>query len=338
MAFGVAKHQRESRVAPIATTYISATCQQGALMYAMALRNLKFEPGIYERRRTPINVLNLRFVVDLTTMISSRGRWLVVLGGSLFFLITLSFLPHRGESVAVKGWRAGKKLLSSHEALEAIYHEETLSPLLPTPMNPDLYDTLPHHSDSPVESDIYDIPPHQDSPMESNLYVPVPHHDDFPETSDLYEPIPNYPDPPSHLPIESFIDHAETELSNNSTADNFRLLIGIMSPFWASARRQIIRNAYRRFPQNLPVDIMFVEGNLTAPNNEDRVQSMQRTVVEWENSTYGDIMHLDCIENLNNGKTYEFLKKVGHDFGRKYTHVMKTDDDAFVNIPGLTQK
>jgi len=272
-------------------------------------------------------------------MISSRGRWLVVILGSLFFLITLSFLPHRGESVAVKGWRTGKKLLSSHEALEHIYHgEETPSQLPPCPLEPDLYDTLPHHSDPPIESDFYDTPSHQDYPMESDLYEPVPHHTDFSETSDLYEPIPNSPDPaPDLLPIEDFVGHAETEPSNSSTADDFRLLIGIMSPFWATARRQIIRNAYRRFPQDLPVDIMFVEGNLSAPNNEGRVQSMQYTVIKWENSTYGDIMHLNCIENLNNGKTYEFLKKVGGDFGHKYTHVMKTDDDAFVNIPGLTQ-
>jgi len=54
------------RVAPISTTYISTTCQQGALLFEMALRNLKFEPGIYERRRrTAINVLNLIFELIL---------------------------------------------------------------------------------------------------------------------------------------------------------------------------------------------------------------------------------------------------------------------------------
>ena len=138
------------------------------------------------------------------------------------------------------------------------------------------------------------------------------------------------------IPVEESLSHADTVASNGSTVDEFRLLIGIMSPFWSSARRQIIRNAYSRFPRNLPVDIVFVEGTLSAPNNERRVQSMQHTVIEWENSTYGDIMHLDCIGNLNNGKTYEFLKKVGSEFRQKYTHVMKTDDDAFVNIPGFT--
>lgn len=268
-------------------------------------------------------------------MTSSRGRWLLVIAGSLFFLVTLSFVPHRGESVAVKGWMAGKQLLSSHGIFESIYHGESTPSALPaSPMEPDLYDTLPHHSDFPIdESDFYEPPPHQESPMDSDFYEPVTHAD-FSETLDLYEPLPIHSDPSSELlPVEEVVGHTLTD-TLHAVPEDFRLLIGIMSPFWASARRQIIRNAYHRFPQNLPVDIMFVEGNLSAPNNEGRVQSMQHTVIEWENATYGDIMHLDCIENLNNGKTYEFLKKVGNDFGRKYTHVMKTDDDAFINIPG----
>ena len=117
----------------------------------------------------------------------------------------------------------------------------------------------------------------------------------------------------------------------------FRILIAVMSPYWASWRRQIVRNAYKKFSQSLPVDVIFVEGVLSGPfNNSDRVRAMQRTVIDWENSTYGDILHLDCEENMNNGKTYEFLKKVGRELGHKYTHLMKTDDDAFINIPGIS--
>lgn len=124
------------------------------------------------------------------------------------------------------------------------------------------------------------------------------------------------------------------EAEKRPTPD-FRILIGIMSPYWATARRQIVRNAYARFPKSLPVDIIFVEANLTAPLNQGRVRYAQQKAIEWENATYGDIMHLDCIENMNQGKTYEFLKKVGREFAGKYTHVMKSDDDAFVNLPGM---
>ena len=308
----------------------------------MALRNPKINAGISDQRRrgTPTNVLTLLLCLDLTAMISTRGRWLLVILGSVFFMITLSFLPHHGESVAVQGWRAGKKLLSSHDAFEHVYPEDTTPSYFPlSPFEPDLYDTPSHRQYSPLEPDLYDTRPHHsDIPMGSDLYEPPTlHHPDFPDTSDQYETVPHHPDPPMKpVPVEESLSHAETVASNGSTVDGFRLLIGIMSPFWSSARRQIIRNAYSRFPRNLPVDIVFVEGTLSAPNNERRVQSMQHTVIEWENSTYGDIMHLDCIENLNNGKTYEFLKKVGHEFRQKYTHVMKTDDDAFVNIPGFT--
>src|SRR5579862_3173240 len=132
----------------------------------------------------------------------------------------------------------------------------------------------------------------------------------------------------SHAYVEDY-----TSPSENASPD-FRILIAVMSPYWASARRQIVRYAYSRFPKDLPFDVVFVEGNLTAAVNEDRVRHAQRKVIEWENNTYHDIMHLDCRENLNDGKTYEFLKKVGLEFSHAYTHVMKTDDDAFVNIPG----
>lgn len=118
---------------------------------------------------------------------------------------------------------------------------------------------------------------------------------------------------------------------------DIRLLIGIMSPFYSGARRQIIRNCYSLFPRTLPVDVVFVQGHVrpSSVRNADKIQLMQQIAVEWENRTAGDIVLLDCVENLEEGKTYEFLKKVGLEFGDRYTHVMKTDDDSFVNIPGI---
>jgi len=112
--------------------------------------------------------------------------------------------------------------------------------------------------------------------------------------------------------------------------DDFRLLIGVMSPSWSSARRQIIRNAYRQFPKDLPVDVVFVQANTGSFNekNNDRVMRMYQVAVTWENNTFHDILHLNCTENLVEGKTYEYLRKVGSDVSTKYTHVMKTDDDS----------
>ena len=138
--------------------------------------------------------------------------------------------------------------------------------------------------------------------------------------------------------------HPHPELHSNEvtyshSSNEFRLLIGVMSPFWGSARRHIIRDAYNRFPKGLPVDVVFVQGNMTTEHqdNEEKVLATQRRVVSWENETYHDIMMVDCKENLVYGKTYEYFKKVGREFAGRYTHVMKTDDDSFVNIPALVE-
>ena len=125
-------------------------------------------------------------------------------------------------------------------------------------------------------------------------------------------------------------------LQAHSPAKEFRLLIGVWSPFASLARRGIIRNAYNQFKKDLPVDIVFVQGDIVSSNekNARKVRQMQYNVTRWENERFGDILHLDCEENLNEGKTYEYFKRVGTEWPDKYTHVMKTDDDTFLNIPG----
>ena len=117
---------------------------------------------------------------------------------------------------------------------------------------------------------------------------------------------------------------------------DFRLLIGVMSPYSASKRRHVIRNAYNQFPSDLPVDVFFVQGDAVPWNkiNKKKVLSTFHTALQWENDTFHDILHVGCKENLEEGKTYEYFKKVGLEFSSRYTHVMKTDDDSFVNIPG----
>jgi hypothetical protein len=159
----------------------------------------------------------------------------------------------------------------------------------------------------------------------------------------LWEELKKTTRPQSHdesktPPIYSSAATQSTSPKAAKPSNDVRLLIGVMSPFWSSAKRQIIRNGYNQFPKDLPVDIVFVEGDMinNNPDNYDKVLEMQRTVVKWENETYGDIMHVDCVENMENGKTYEYLSKVGREFSDVYTHVMKSDDDSFINIPGST--
>jgi len=122
----------------------------------------------------------------------------------------------------------------------------------------------------------------------------------------------------------------------HSPVKDVRILIGIWSPFASLARRGIIRHAYNQFNKDLPVDVVFVQGDIVSRKrkNAHKVREMQHNATRWENQTFGDVLHLDCEENLNEGKTYEYFKKVGTEWTDKYTHVMKADDDTFVNIPG----
>ena len=116
----------------------------------------------------------------------------------------------------------------------------------------------------------------------------------------------------------------------------FRILVGVMSPFHKAARRCLMRSAYSQFPKDLPVDVWFIMGDVDHwnPVNAERVLDASRIARDWENNTHHDIMQVDCKENMEEGKTYEYLKKVGREFSDRYTHVMKTDDDSFVNLPG----
>jgi len=116
----------------------------------------------------------------------------------------------------------------------------------------------------------------------------------------------------------------------------FRILVGVMSPFHKAARRYLMRSAYSQFPKDLPVDVWFIMGDVDHwnPVNAERVLDASRIARDWENNTHHDIMQVDCKENMEEGKTYEYLKKVGREFSDRYTHVMKTDDDSFVNLPG----
>jgi hypothetical protein len=147
------------------------------------------------------------------------------------------------------------------------------------------------------------------------------------------------PKSPRPIPHKPFSENGLAPASHHLSFDpDFRLLIGVMSPSWSSARRQIIRDAYLQFPKNIPVDVVFVQADTESNNdkNYDRVRDMYQRALRWENNTCHDLMHLNCTENLEEGKTYEYLKKVGREFSTKYTHVMKTDDDSFINIPGTT--
>ena len=68
-------------------------------------------------------------------------------------------------------------------------------------------------------------------------------------------------------------------------------------------------------------------------------------LVQLEQKTYGDILTLDIIENMNEGKSYEYFAALGTLYPgnlrtteRPYDYAMKLDDDSFLNIPNLLDK
>lgn len=119
--------------------------------------------------------------------------------------------------------------------------------------------------------------------------------------------------------------------------DDVRVLIGIQTLPSKRARRHLLRDVYSLQAREHPpvagsVDVRFVFCNVTSPDDA--------VLVAVEALRYGDIIVLDCAENMDNGKTYTFFSTVARAFngsGRRprYDYVMKADDDIFLRLPQL---
>ncbi|XP_047046276.1 beta-1,3-galactosyltransferase pvg3-like [Lolium rigidum] len=112
------------------------------------------------------------------------------------------------------------------------------------------------------------------------------------------------------------------------------LLVGILTMPKLRERRDIVRLAYALqppVPAYARVDVRFVFCSVTDP-----VDAM---LVSLEAAHHGDIIVLDCTENMNNGKTYAYFSSVPRIFAdAPYDYVMKTDDDAYLRVPALVEE
>ncbi|CAD6271293.1 unnamed protein product [Miscanthus lutarioriparius] len=123
--------------------------------------------------------------------------------------------------------------------------------------------------------------------------------------------------------------------------DYVRVLIGIQTLPSKRARRHLLRDVYSLQAQEHPsvagsVDVRFVFCNVTSADDA--------VLVALEAIRYGDIIVLDCAENMDNGKTYTFFSTVARLFNgssssstasRRYDYVMKADDDTYLRLPAL---
>ncbi|WWC99202.1 hypothetical protein V866_006097 [Kwoniella sp. B9012] len=79
------------------------------------------------------------------------------------------------------------------------------------------------------------------------------------------------------------------------------------------------------------IEIKFVMGNKTESEQEEEE-------IRKEIKMYGDVIRLKSLkgmENMNNGKSWEWLRYVGRQGGRKAWWVMKCDDDTLPILPNL---
>ncbi|KAJ3037823.1 hypothetical protein HDV00_001324 [Rhizophlyctis rosea] len=146
-----------------------------------------------------------------------------------------------------------------------------------------------------------------------------------------------------------FLLLASRNLSANSTLPTHEaqkpplqlpnILIGILTIASKIDRRDLIRSTYLRATPS-GIDVKFVLGRI-------HNSTLARTVA-GEQEQYGDIMILDCEENMDEGKTFEFFHTVAHKYHNSnpppsaatshYTYVMKADDDTYINLPSLQSR
>ncbi|CAN6196029.1 unnamed protein product [Urochloa humidicola] len=112
----------------------------------------------------------------------------------------------------------------------------------------------------------------------------------------------------------------------------FSLLVGILTMPSRRERRDIVRMAYALQPPATHfaarVDVRFVFCNVTDP--------VDAALLALEIKRHGDVVVLDCAENMNDGKTYAYLSSVPRLFASTpYDYVMKTDDDTYLRVAEL---
>ncbi|KQK04710.1 uncharacterized protein LOC100838462 [Brachypodium distachyon] len=113
---------------------------------------------------------------------------------------------------------------------------------------------------------------------------------------------------------------------------DFRVLLGVLTLPSSYERRALLRLAYKLQPppSGAAIDVRFVFCNVT--NEEDAV------LVAMEIIVYDDILVLNCTENMNDGKTYDFFSAVPRLFADQvpsYDYVGKVDDDIYYRVGHL---
>ena len=122
-------------------------------------------------------------------------------------------------------------------------------------------------------------------------------------------------------------ESSSSNISSSRQTSKVSILLGVMITIPKAERRNLLRVAYGiQTSEHADVTLLFVVGK---PKNED-----ERTMIGLEALQYGDILFLDCEENMNAGKSFMFFSTVAA-VGIQYDYVMKLDDDSYVRVHNL---
>ncbi|CAB4492484.1 unnamed protein product [Rhizophagus irregularis] len=112
-----------------------------------------------------------------------------------------------------------------------------------------------------------------------------------------------------------------------------RIFIGIWSVADKYEIRHLIRTLNLKQRRNLAGDIVDFKFILGIPSDNNPELKLK---LKAENDTYGDLVMLDMVENMNNGKGYYYWKWIAEQLDTtRYDYVSKVDDDLFIHFQNL---
>jgi len=121
----------------------------------------------------------------------------------------------------------------------------------------------------------------------------------------------------------------QTHACEDSASFGPMLFVGVFSVAGEYRQRAVVRALQTcPSPPSEKVVMKFILGRNPDANLQRRA--------ELEQEMYGDLVFLDCVENMNDGKTYEYFKWVARlPVGERPRFTLKSDSDTFLILPNV---